>query len=113
MDAGAEFAVTQPTFDPDRLQRFLDLTAHVRIPVIAAVRPLDSLRHAEYLANEVPNVHVPAAVLDRMRQARTPEAEAVEGIAIAREIAREVRDRVQGLQVGGPQAAVLAVIDGL
>jgi homocysteine S-methyltransferase len=113
VDAGAEFAVTQPTYDADRLQRFLDLTAHVRIPVIAAVRPLDSVRHAEYLANEVPNVHVPAALLDRMRQAGGPEAQAAEGLAIAREIARDVRSRVQGLQVGGPQDAVLAVIDGL
>ena len=113
VDAGAEFAVTQPTYDADRLQRFLDLTAHVRIPVIAAVRPLDSLRHAEYLANEVPNVHVPGTVLERMRQAGTAEGQAAEGIAIAREIARDVRSRVQGLQVGGPRPAVLAVIDGL
>ena len=113
VDAGAEFAVTQPTYDPDRLQRFLDLTAHVHIPIVAAVRPLDSLRHAEYLANEVPNVHVPAAILERVRKAGTAQAQADEGIAIAREIARDVRSRVQGLQVGGPQAAVLAVIDGL
>ena len=113
VDAGAEFAVTQPVFDPERLQRFLDLTAHVRIPIIAAVRPLDSLRHAEYLANEVPNVHVPAAMVDRMRRAGTAQAQTDEGIAIAREIARDVRALVQGLQVGGPQAAVLAVIDGL
>ncbi|HXE79313.1 MAG TPA: bifunctional homocysteine S-methyltransferase/methylenetetrahydrofolate reductase [Vicinamibacterales bacterium] len=113
VDAGAEFAVTPPIYDPERLQRFLDLTAHVRIPIIAAVRPFDSLRHAEYLANEVPNVHVPPAIVDRMRKAGTAQAQVDEGIAIAREVARELRPRVQGLQVGGPQAAVLAVIDGL
>jgi homocysteine S-methyltransferase len=77
------------------------------------VRPLDSLRHAEYLANEVPNVHVPPRFLERMRQAGSAERETREGIEIAREIAREVRDSAQGLQVGGPQTAALSVIDAL
>ena len=113
VEAGAEFAVTPPVYDAEALQRFVARTAHVRIPLIAAVRPLDSLRHAEYLANEVPNVHVPPRFLDRMRQAGSTERETAEGIVIAREIAREVHERVQGLQLGGPQAAVLSVIDAL
>ena len=113
VEAGAEFAVTPPIYDTESLGRFLDRTTHVRIPLVAAVRPFDSLRHAEYLANEVPNVRVPARLLERMRRAGSVEAEAAEGVEIARGIARQVRDAVQGLQVGGPQAAVLAVLDGL
>jgi methionine synthase / methylenetetrahydrofolate reductase(NADPH) len=113
VEAGAEFAVTPPVYDADALQQFVARTAHVRIPLIAAVRPLDSLRHAEYLANEVPNVHVPPRYLERMRRAASSEHEAAEGIEIAREIAREVHDAAQGLQVGGPQTAVLSVIDAL
>jgi methionine synthase / methylenetetrahydrofolate reductase(NADPH) len=113
VDAGAEFAVTPPVYDADALQQFVAKTAHVHIPLIAAVRPLDSLRHAEYLANEVPNVHVPPRFLERMRQAGSAERERAEGIEIAREIARAVQDVAQGLQVGGPQTAVLSVIDAL
>ena len=55
----------------------------MRIPMVAAIRPFDSLRHAEYLANEVPNLRVPEALLERMRPAGSPEAEAAEGVAIA------------------------------
>jgi methionine synthase / methylenetetrahydrofolate reductase(NADPH) len=113
VEAGAEFAVTPPVYDADALQRFVARTTHVRIPLIAGIRPLDSLRHAEYLANEVPNVHVPPRFLERMRKAGSSEREAAEGMEIAREIARDVHDAVQGLQVGGPQTAVLSVIDAL
>ena len=113
VEAGAEFALTPPVFDTEALRRFLSRTRHVRIPLIAMVRPFDSLRHAEYLANEVPNVQVPPVLLERMRQAGSVEAEAATGVEIAREIALDVRDIAQGLQVGGRQTAVLAVLDAL
>jgi homocysteine S-methyltransferase len=111
VQAGAEFAVTQPIFDVGALDAFLARTGDVRIPILAAVRPFDSLRHAEYLANEVPNIRVPEALLDRMRAARSAEAEAAEGVAIARETLAELRQRVQGVQVSGPPGAALAVVD--
>jgi 5,10-methylenetetrahydrofolate reductase len=105
--------VTPPVFDAEALERFLERTTHVRIPLVAAIRPLDSLRHAEYLANEVPNVDVPPSIIDRMRRAGSPEAEAAEGVEIARELAGRLRSTVQGLQIGGPRSAVLSVMDGL
>jgi methionine synthase / methylenetetrahydrofolate reductase(NADPH) len=114
VEAGAEFAVTEPIFDVAALDAFLPRIEHVRIPVIATVRPFDSLRHAEYLANEVPNLRVPEALIERMRRVEGAEdAEAREGIAVAQEIARSVCTRVQGIQIEGPDAAVLAVLDGL
>jgi methionine synthase / methylenetetrahydrofolate reductase(NADPH) len=113
-EAGAEFAVTPPVFDLEAFDTFRRRTAHVRVPIVASVLPFDSLLHAEYLANEVPNVRVPEPLLDRMRRADAlPEAAAAEGVAIAQEIARELRTRAQGLQIGGPMPSVLAVLDGL
>jgi methionine synthase I (cobalamin-dependent)/5,10-methylenetetrahydrofolate reductase len=104
VDAGAEFAVTQPVFDLDQLDRFLSRVESFRIPVIAGLWPLVSLRNAEFLANEVPGVSVPQAVLDRMRaaSARGKEAGLAEGVAIAREMLAAVRERVQGAQVAAP-----------
>ncbi|HEV3485269.1 MAG TPA: bifunctional homocysteine S-methyltransferase/methylenetetrahydrofolate reductase, partial [Vicinamibacterales bacterium] len=86
VEAGAEFAVTQPVFDPDQLERFLERIAHVRIPVVAGIWPLVSVRNAEFLANEVPGVTVPAPVIARMRAAneRSKDHAVAEGIAIAR-----------------------------
>jgi methionine synthase / methylenetetrahydrofolate reductase(NADPH) len=112
-EAGAEFAVTPPVYDLEAFDQFRRRTAHVPVPIIAAVRPFDSLLHAEYLANEVPNIRVPEALLARMRQAEGADAAVEEGIAIARELARQLRARAQGLQIGGPMTSVLAVLDGL
>ena len=112
-EAGAEFAVTVPVFDLDALDAFLERIAHLNLPIIAAVRPFDSLLHAEFLANEVPNLRVPEALLARMRTADLGGRAAEEGLTIAVEIAAAVRGRVQGLQVSGPPAAVTAVLAGL
>ena len=110
VEAGAEFAITLPIYDLDALDAFLAKTAHLRLPILAAVRPFDSLLHAEFLANEVPNLRVPEALLARMRLADAQGRAAEEGLAIALEIADAVRGRVQGVQVAGPPAAVGAVV---
>ncbi len=104
VEAGAEFAVTQPVFDPAQLERFLASVQHVRIPVIAGIWPLTSARNAEFLANEVPGVVVPDAIVSRMRRAneKSKDHAAAEGVAIAREMLARVRGAVQGIQVSAP-----------
>jgi homocysteine S-methyltransferase len=106
VDAGAEYCITQPVFDPAQLLAFLDRTEErgIRIPVIAGIWPLVSVRNAEFLANEVPGVSVPAAVIERMRAAseRGKEAGIEEGVAIARESLAAVRERIEGVQVSAP-----------
>ena len=99
VEAGAEFAVTAPVYDVAALERFLARVAHVRIPIIAGLQPFDSLRRAEYMANEVPGVQVPDALVERMRAADAAGAAAAEGLAIAREIATALKGLVQGIQV--------------
>ncbi|HSB55308.1 MAG TPA: bifunctional homocysteine S-methyltransferase/methylenetetrahydrofolate reductase [Gemmatimonadales bacterium] len=104
VEAGAEFAMTQPVFDLDQLDRFLDKTAHHKLPIIAGIWPLVSLRNAEFLANEVPGVTVPKIVLDRMRaaSAKGKEEGLAEGVRIAQEMVRAARTRVCGVQVAAP-----------
>ena len=99
VEAGAEFAVTHEVFDPGTLRAFLERTRHVRIPIIASVTPLESLRHAEFLANEVPDLFVPEAIVERMRAADAAGRASAEGLAIACEIGTEVRPLVQGVQI--------------
>ncbi|HUK63602.1 MAG TPA: methylenetetrahydrofolate reductase, partial [Dongiaceae bacterium] len=104
VEAGAEFAITQPVFDADQLETFLRRIEGARIPVVAGLWPLVSLRNAEFLANEVPGVSVPAEVLARMRraQSRGKEAALAEGVAIAREMLERLRPMVRGVQVSAP-----------
>jgi homocysteine S-methyltransferase len=104
VDAGAEYAITQPVFDVAQLERFLRQIEHVRIPIIAGIWPLVSVRNAEFLANEVPGVVVPDTVTARMRRAseQSKEHAVAEGIAIAREMLGCVKTAVQGVQVSAP-----------
>jgi methionine synthase / methylenetetrahydrofolate reductase(NADPH) len=104
VEAGAEYAVTQPVFDVEQLERFLASIDATRIPIIAGIWPLVSARNAEFLANEVPGVVVPEVILRRMRSAndRSREHAVAEGIAIAREMLERVRTTVDGAQVSAP-----------
>jgi homocysteine S-methyltransferase len=104
VDAGAEYAITQPVFNVAQLERFLERITHVRIPIIAGIWPLVSVRNAEFLANEVPGVNVPDAIIERMRRASevSKERAVTEGISIGREMLERVRPSVQGVQVSAP-----------
>ena len=116
VEAGAEFAITQPVFDLDAFDRFLKRVEPLRIPILAGLWPFDSQLNAEFLANEVPGVLVPEPVLKRMARAETPETAVAEGVAIAREMATALSDRVQGVQLSnatGRVDAALEVLDGL
>jgi methionine synthase / methylenetetrahydrofolate reductase(NADPH) len=114
VDAGADFAVTQPVFDPNRLAQFLE-RARSPIPVIAGIWPLTSLRNAEFLANEVPGVEVRPEIIERMRtaQARGPAAARAEGVAIAAEMIAAIRPLVQGVQVSAAAGRVDVAIETL
>jgi methionine synthase I (cobalamin-dependent)/5,10-methylenetetrahydrofolate reductase len=115
VEAGAELAITQPVFDLDQLDRFLKDVEQYHVPVLAGIWPLVSLRNAEFLANEVPGVSVPDAVLDRMRRASAAgkEAALAEGVSIAREMITAVRSRVLGVQVAAPMGRVPVVLEVL
>ena len=113
VDAGAEFAVTQPVFDVGQLEGFLKRVEAYRIPIVAGIWPLISLRNAEFLANEVPGVVVPAEVLERMRRAQDKgkEAALAEGVKIAREMFQQVKGSVQGVQVSAPFGRVEVALE--
>lgn len=109
-EAGAEYAVTQPVYDVEALERFLDgiRARGLNIPVVAGMWPLVSLRNAEFMKNEVPGVVVPDSVVERMARAQEkgPEAAVAEGVEIAREAVAKIKHRVAGLQVSTPLGRV-------
>ena len=101
VEAGGEFGITQPVFDLRLLEEFLDRIEGFRIPIIAGIWPLTSVKNAEFMKNDL-KVSMPQEILDRMASAKTPEAAREEGVAIAREMLAHVRGRVQGVQVSAP-----------
>lgn len=104
VEAGAEYAITQPVYDTKQLREFLKKIEHCRIPIIAGIFPLVSYRNAEFMHNEVPGVNVTPEILERMRKASeiSKEAAREEGLKIARESLLEIRDLIQGVQVSAP-----------
>jgi len=118
VEAGAEFAITQPVFDFRVLEQFVERTKPLGIPIIAGIWPLWSLRNAEFLANEIPGVSIPPETLGRMRRAqdRSPESARREGVKIAREILVGIRGLVRGVQISPPLGKyelVLEVLEAL
>ncbi|MGA7905828.1 MAG: bifunctional homocysteine S-methyltransferase/methylenetetrahydrofolate reductase [Candidatus Sulfotelmatobacter sp.] len=112
VEAGAEYAVTQPVFDIRLLENFLRRIEHCRIPVVAGIWPLVSVRNAEFMKNEL-RVSVPDSMLERMARATSPEAARAEGVAIAREMLMAVRPTVQGAQISAPLGRYSSAVDVL
>ena len=115
VEAGAEWAITQPVFDLAQLDRFLKRVDSFRIPIVAGIWPLVSLRNAEFLANEVPGITVPDEVLERMRRAsaKGKEEALAEGVRISQEMLVAVSERVQGAQVSAPLGRVPVALEVL
>ena len=112
VEAGAEYAVTQPVFDLRLLENFLKRIEHCRIPVVAGIWPLVSVRNAEFMKNEL-RVSVPDSILERMAKAQTPEHARAEGVAIAREMLIAARQTVQGAQISAPMGRYSSAVDVL
>jgi homocysteine S-methyltransferase len=105
VEAGAEYAITQPVFDLRILEEFLKRVEQFRIPVIAGIWPLTSLRNAEFMKNDL-RVSMPDEIMARMAAMTSAEASRAEGVKIAQEMLAESRAMsslgVQGAQVSAP-----------
>lgn len=118
VEAGAQFALTQPVFDSWQFERFLERVQTFGIPIVAGIWPFASYRNAEFMANEVPGVSVPRELLRRMQNAEATGSAPAEGVTIAREMLDRFKADIQGVQVSAPLGrvelalAVLAERDG-
>ncbi|MFA5515252.1 MAG: methylenetetrahydrofolate reductase, partial [Desulfuromonadales bacterium] len=108
--AGARFVQTQPVYDPQLLERLLQLTAPYRVPVLVGVLPLVSERNAEFLHNEVPGISLPADVRRRLRGKSGAEGIG-EGMAIARELIQAGAGRVGGWYLMPPFGKVELAVE--
>jgi len=94
LEAGAEFAMTQPLYELETLVRFLDRIGKMRVPVLLGLLPLQSHRHAEFLHNEVPGINIPDHARAAMREAGEKGIEV--GVEMCRKLLLEARGLVEG-----------------
>jgi homocysteine S-methyltransferase len=111
IEAGAEFIITQPVFDLRLFEAFHRRIEHLKVPLLAGLWPLVSLRNAEFLNNEVPGASVPESIMTRMRAAKSAEEGLAVGTQVARETLQELRPHVQGVQIAVPFGKVSMVLD--
>lgn len=117
--AGAEYFFSQPVFDLDMLERFLDLTkVWSDVPFMVGIMPLVSARNADFLHHEVPGMQIPEPVRRAIHAAPTKQAQRELGIQIAHETLSALRNhpRIRGAYIYPPfgsYRAILRVIDGL
>jgi len=104
IDAGAEWAITQPVFDRAVMEEFLDYIERngLHISIIMGIWPLSSLKNALFMKNEVPGIEIPDEVIQRMEHCASAESAREEGVAIARELYESLKGSIQGVQLSAP-----------
>ncbi|HEY3062545.1 MAG TPA: bifunctional homocysteine S-methyltransferase/methylenetetrahydrofolate reductase [Chloroflexota bacterium] len=95
VEAGADFAITQPLYDLDQLDRFFSRVPNPPIPTVVEIMPLQSYKHAEFCANELAGVVIPEEHLRRMREAGEKGIDV--GFELAHRFLLEVYPRCQGV----------------
>jgi len=100
--AGAQFAITQPVFDMEIFHKFYKRIDHIRIPLIAGIWPLVSIRNAEFMNNEVPGAHVPDRIMKKLKSTSTREEARNTGLQISRETVKELKPFIKGIQLSMP-----------
>ncbi len=100
--AGADFFLTQPIYDPNAARRFLDQFAAengspLTVPLLVGILPLVSVKHANFLQNEVPGIVIPEITMQRINQAG--EVASKEGVKIAVELIQKIKEWGQGVYI--------------
>jgi len=114
VEAGAEYIVTQPVFDLNIFENFLEKIEHIKIPIIAGLWPLTSIRNAEFMNNEIPGCNVPDDIMERLRNVEESKEDSIkEGIEIARETLERMKNMINGVQISAPFGRIKSVVDVL
>ncbi len=117
IEAGAEFIMTQPVFDLHIFENFFKRIEHYKIPIIAGIWPLTSLRNAEFMNNEVPGCNVPNEILEQFRKVETSKDKSrILGIEIANKTLSSLMGAIQGVQISVPFGNIQSafnVLDGI
>jgi len=95
IEAGAQYIFTQPMYDLDTINYFLNRISKHSLPIILGILPLVSYKHAEFMHHEVPGIDVPEIIRQRMKKAGDKSSE--EGALIARELIDKIKGSVAGL----------------
>lgn len=93
IDAGASFIQTQIVYDVEGFKKFRDKTKDLKVKFLLGILPIRSAKMAQNITN-IPGVHVPKKILERIENAKEPVKE---GIEISAEIINNLKDHIDGV----------------
>jgi homocysteine S-methyltransferase len=99
VESGARIAFTQPIFEMETLENFLNKIHHIKIPIMLGILPLRSFKHAEFLHNEVPGIYIPQSIRKIIYQSKF---QAQTGIDLAKEFLSKARKHITGAYLMPP-----------
>jgi methylenetetrahydrofolate reductase (NADPH) len=105
INAGAQFIQTQPIFDVDRFNDWLEALDRRnlldKVYILAGLVPLRSARAGHFMADEIPGVVIPQSLLKRMDEAGDKDGQQEEGVAITLELIEKLRNvtGINGLHI--------------
>jgi homocysteine S-methyltransferase len=101
IEAGADFIMTQPVYDPKLIEEIHEATKHLNVPIFIGLMPLTSERNAIFMHNEVPGVQLSGEVLKRM-EGLSGESGRAMGIQIAKELIDAAMSFFNGIYIMTP-----------
>jgi homocysteine S-methyltransferase len=103
VDAGVDYIMTQPVYDPAMFKTIYEATRHLGVPVFIGIMPLISEGNAVFLHNEVPGIQLPDEVMARMKGLRGEQGRAM-GNLISKELLDEAMKYFQGIYIMTPMS---------
>ncbi|MDI3547377.1 MAG: methionine synthase / methylenetetrahydrofolate reductase [Halanaerobiales bacterium] len=95
--AGARFFLTQPVFEEEVIRYLKNIKRPDNVKILVGIMPLVSYKNAQFLNNEIPGITIPSIYINRFNDEMSKEEGEREGIKIAVELIKEVKNFVDGL----------------
>lgn len=102
IEAGADFVMTQPVYDPDGMSEVYEITKSLPVPVFIGIMPLTGYRNALFLHHEVPGIKIPEPVLKRMEKTKDKQSGQREGVQVAKELLEVAMEKFAGIYLITP-----------
>jgi 5,10-methylenetetrahydrofolate reductase len=98
--AGADFVQTQPIYNIEEFKKWMELLRaeglHEEVKILAGITPVTSLSAARYMKTKIPDVDIPEIVIERLKKARNKEEAAEDGLKIAVETIKQLK-QIEGV----------------
>jgi len=101
--AGTDFFITQPIYraedGPSLLEKYEAKYGKLNQPILAGILPLVSVKHANFLHNEVPGIFIPDETRKRIESAGDAERGTQVGVEVAVELIDQLKSWAGGVYI--------------